>query len=257
MISPWYLWFVLTAFSLVCTNAQLSNNKDDLLNWCLDSVNHKHKPGKEDDLHLQCVPWRDHACCTADVTVDLHETDLYNFTLDHCYDQLHVKMSKECRRHFNQNNCFYECEPNIGLWVVKTTRQIASERFYKVPLCASDCETWFNACKDDYTCAYNWPRDFKFSKGHNSCRKNSTCQKFEQVYLSAKDFCENVWDHSWKYVPDAEPCMRIWFNSSVGNPNRKVAEYFISERFPGAGTRNIISLWVLFVGIFLNFSRYL
>lgn len=29
---------------------QLSNNRDELLNWCLDSKHHKKKPGKESEL---------------------------------------------------------------------------------------------------------------------------------------------------------------------------------------------------------------
>lgn len=33
--------------------SQLSRNKEELLNWCLKSKNHKPKPGKEDALHRQ------------------------------------------------------------------------------------------------------------------------------------------------------------------------------------------------------------
>ena len=33
--------------------SQLSRNREELLNWCLKSKNHKHKPGKEDTLHKQ------------------------------------------------------------------------------------------------------------------------------------------------------------------------------------------------------------
>ncbi|XP_035210051.1 folate receptor alpha-like isoform X2 [Stegodyphus dumicola] len=248
-----YLWIVVLIACIQSAVCQLSNNKDDLLNWCLDSVNHKHKPGKEDTLHEQCLPWKDHACCTNEVAIMVHETNLYNFSLDHCFSQTGSNMSDKCRRHFNQNNCFYECEPHIGLWVVKTKRKIATERFYKVPLCASDCISWFEACKDDFTCAYNWPRDFKFSKGHNTCKEKAKCNTFKQVYETAKDFCENVWDDSWVYTPDDQPCMRIWFNGSSVNPNRKIAEYYINKHFDG-GSVNTIYIWLIFLSLISHFS---
>lgn len=41
--------FMLIDFS----NCQLSKNREELLNWCLNSIKHKHKPGKEDTLHKQ------------------------------------------------------------------------------------------------------------------------------------------------------------------------------------------------------------
>lgn len=228
------LVFIIVTFIKENT-AQLSENRDDLLNWCLESRNHKSKPGKEDSLHEQCMPWRDHACCTEGVTVDVHELNMYNFTFDHCFGAVNKPMSSECRKHFTRDSCFYECEPNIGLWVVKTYRKIATERFFKVPLCASDCDAWFEACKDDYTCAYNWPRDFKFNKGHNSCKKESKCITYKEMYQSSKNFCENVWDNSWVYTSDDKPCMQMWFDVNTENPNREVAEYYIDQRFgPGA-----------------------
>ncbi|KAF8792359.1 folate receptor alpha-like [Argiope bruennichi] len=229
---------------------QLSHNKDELLNWCLKSKNHKYKPGPEDSLHEQCLPWKDHSCCTTDVSVDLHEKNMYNFTLDHCYALTRRNISSECRKYFKQNDCFYECEPHIGLWVVETKRKIASERFYKVPLCASDCDAWFKACRDDFTCAYNWARDFKFSKGHNTCLEGAKCTTFRNVYSTAKEFCENVWDQSWLYTPDTEPCMHIQFDASAGNPNRAVAEHYINLRLNGGQScASYISQWVFLLGL--------
>lgn len=228
---------VFVAFSLFEDSlCQLSSDKDELLNWCLKGINHKSKPGKEDRLHEQCEPWKDHACCTESVSYDVHQVNMYNFTFDHCYSQLKRNMSAQCRKYFDRDNCFYECEPHIGLWVVTTTRKIASERFYKVPLCASDCNSWFEACKDDYTCAYNWPRDFKFTKGQNMCREDSKCVTFKDMYHTPKDFCENVWDHSWKYVDDSVPCMHMWFNGTVTETNRKTAEFYIDQQFGESST---------------------
>lgn len=45
--------------------------------------------------------------------------------------------------------------------------KIRKERFFNVPLCASDCDKWFDDCKDEYTCVDNWTTMFVFSKGLN------------------------------------------------------------------------------------------
>ncbi len=101
-------------------------------------------------------------------------------------------MSKECKRHFIQDLCFYECEPYVKPWVVKVKRSFAKERIFNVPLCASDCDQWWNSCKDDYTCASNWARDFNWTKGTNKCREGSECKRFEDIYSGSKEFCEKV-----------------------------------------------------------------
>jgi hypothetical protein len=65
--------------------------------------------------------------------------------LNHCGKNL----SDKCMQYFKQDLCFYECEPSVGLWVQKVDRKFANERIFKVPLCASECDSWFDACKDD------------------------------------------------------------------------------------------------------------
>lgn len=62
----------------------------------------------------QCAPWRDNACCTANTSEEAHADNsyLYNFNWDHC-----GAMSEECRKHFIQDTCFYECSPHLGPWI--------------------------------------------------------------------------------------------------------------------------------------------
>lgn len=45
----------------------------------------------------------------------------------------------------------------------------------------------------------------------------------KDMYSSASEFCEMVWDFTWKVVEDSEPCFQIWFDHSKGNPNDAVA----------------------------------
>lgn len=63
---------------------------------------------------LQCVPWRENACCTANTSAEAHNDNsyLYNFNWNHC-----GAMSAKCKKHFIQDTCFYECSPHLGPWI--------------------------------------------------------------------------------------------------------------------------------------------
>jgi hypothetical protein len=69
---------------------------------------------------------------------------------------------------------------------------IGRARFHGVPLCASSCHAWYNACSDDLTCVANWFQDFDWTSGSNICPNSTTCQTFRVVYGDAKTFCERV-----------------------------------------------------------------
>nr|CAD7410602.1 unnamed protein product [Timema poppensis] len=174
-----------------------------------------------------CVPWSERSCCTFNTTHLTHHGSPYNFNFNHCG---HVKnMSEECRRHFVQDSCFYECSPNVGPWAVKVEMKTRNERFVHVPLCSSDCEAWFEACIDDYTCTDNWVRNFKWAGGTNQCHPGSECRSFQDTFETAENFCHKVWDESWEVTPDELACMRIWFDGSEGNPNDNVAKLRVAE----------------------------
>lgn len=67
------------------------------------------------------------------------------------------------------------------------------ERFYQVPLCESDCEAWFLACQNEYTCTDNWMRNFIWEKGvGNKCLPGTECRSFKKVYKTATNFCQRV-----------------------------------------------------------------
>lgn len=208
--------------------AQLTSDGDKLLNWCLDSKFHKTEPGPEGTLFKQCSPWKDRSCCTYNTTYTAHQPNtLYKFNHDHCS---HVKnMSQTCRNHFIQEMCFFECSPNTGPWVVKVDMKVRKERLYQVPLCRSDCETWFDACREEYTCTDNWIRNFKWSKDGNSCLPGTECKTYEDIFKTAENFCQKIWDDAFQVKNDDEPCMRLWFDGNLGNPNDKVAKYYVQQ----------------------------
>ncbi|XP_046676565.1 LOW QUALITY PROTEIN: folate receptor beta-like [Homalodisca vitripennis] len=226
--------------------AQLTDDPSELLSWCLDGRHHKEKPGPEGELFSQCTPWKNRSCCTYNTTKNLHETKMYNFDYNHC--SAVKNMSESCKRHFTQDHCFYECSPNIGPWVVKVNMKTRKERFYQVPLCASDCEAWFSACRDEYTCTDNWMRNFVWENGTNKCLPGSECRTFRQVYRTADNFCQKVWDDAWKVMKDSEACMRLWFDGSGGNPNDNVARLKVQEltAVSGGGLSAVLSLTAVY-----------
>ncbi|XP_076067302.1 folate receptor gamma-like isoform X2 [Oratosquilla oratoria] len=223
-------WVTMMAVMAVKpSHAQL----EKLTNWCLDGEFHKSEPGPEDILFGQCTPWKSRSCCTSSVTFFVHSGNLFN--LNHCPDK--PDLSRACRRHFLQDQCFYECSPNIGPWVVKGDGSWRKERYHKVPLCASDCDTWFKDCADDYTCTDNWSRNFEWVDGTNKCPVNSSCYTYREIYRTAQTFCETIWDDAWKYTSNKEPCMRLWFDGSNYNPNDNVAR-IVAERLVKMDTLN-------------------
>jgi len=221
----------------------------DLLNYCFNGKYHKTTPGPEDDLHKQCTPWKDRSCCTAERTRMLHNDTLSSFTFNHCPGR---KLSDKCLRHFQQDHCFYECSPNVGPWVQEVQMKTRKERMYGAPLCASDCNSWFEDCKEDYTCAANWARDFVWENGKNVCPHWARCTTFKEMYSNASNFCEVVWDGSWKYTEDDKPCMRIWFDGSKGNPNDAVARYFVTGIHSGSTKTTAIAFSLITLSTFLG-----
>ncbi|CAG0886986.1 unnamed protein product [Cyprideis torosa] len=179
----------------------------------------------------ECHAWSPLSCCYRNVSEALHNdySPLYGFTLDHCYREKRVKMSQECRDYFLRDHCFYECEPNLGPWVVPDPKKKwRKERIHSVPLCASECNDWFNACRNDFTCTDNWSTKFKWRRGTNHCP--GICETFDHIFNgSAKTFCETVFDGDFVFTPDSSPCMRFRFDPDLPNPNAAVAEWKVHE----------------------------
>ena len=67
------------------------------------------------------------------------------------------EMSQSCERFFVQEACFYECDVNIGLWRVyndpiNESNGENSWQIFGMPIKASYCNAWYNACYNDYFC---------------------------------------------------------------------------------------------------------
>ena len=74
---------------------------------------HKSEPSPEGDDFTECHPWKNNACCheASVVTTPKHLNTMYGheYRWDRC-----GKLSEACERFFVAENCFYECDVNLG-----------------------------------------------------------------------------------------------------------------------------------------------
>jgi folate receptor len=125
---------------------------------CHLSYFHKDVPGPEPENFTECHPWKQNACCN-------HQTVMTDETLNQGYGKEYRwdrcgKLSPECERFFVQEACFYECDPNAGLYrkwhpsVYDPSNTAHNEwQMFKMPIKASYCDAWFTACRKDKFCA--------------------------------------------------------------------------------------------------------
>merc|ERR1711924_496224 len=116
-------------------------------------------------------------------------------------------------------------------------------RMFGMPIKASECQAWFEACQDDLFCSCHgdapcresWmtPGSF-FSFPELDCTEESgECIKFSEIYNGPKDFCEQIYDFAFKYEEDEEAAyLRGWSGGERGGrPFRRVSgEYVQPER---------------------------
>ncbi|XP_002168605.4 folate receptor gamma [Hydra vulgaris] len=217
------MWIFYVTFIVFITIA-CGNNIESFLNKCISSKYHKAKPSYEgrplNGKH--CQYWNNNSCCTWNTTSKIEQDghlSLHGIIWDQCPQK---NMSEKCWQHFMQDTCFYECSPNLGPWIQVDTKskKTRKERILNVPLCASDCDKWYDDCFDDYTCNDNWETDWNWSmKGTiNMCPKE--CKKFGDYFKSSKDFCEKLFNYSFKYEKNKDKCMRL---APEGDYNNLVA----------------------------------
>ena len=184
---------------------------------CLTEKRHKTKPSQEDDSYKGCLVFKNSSCCTSEFANQLAlpvVKGIGNFSWTLCGRNL----SQKCQEYMVGVECFYSCSPYVGLWADPKVKQ----SFNNAPVCSGYCNDWYDACKDDLTCAKNWVRDFNYtSDNHNVCKRN--CITFKEMYRNGKELCETMWDDSFKYTEDQDRCLHFRYNSSH-NPNKDVVE---------------------------------
>ena len=226
---------------------------DNYLDRCIKSKYHKEKPGKEARF-FHCSPWKNHACCTTNTTQNIQADgtiSLYKMQWDQCNQQ----MSQKCRKFFEIDTCFYECSPNMAPWIVvdKRSKKTRRERFVGVPLCASDCDEWFDACKDDLTCSNNWGNYKTWNWTTGMCKMK--CKSFKEYFGGPENFCNTLFNYSFKYTKGTpgEDCLLLWPDGSRSDANtrvaRKAAETVLATMSKACilNINNVVSIFTLVV----------
>ena len=183
---------------------------------CLEEKRHKPKPTPEDDSFKACHVFKESSCCTSEFANQLVGPVVQkvgNFSWTLCGN-----LSKRCQDFMVGVECFYSCSPYVGLWADPNYKA----SFKNAPVCSDYCDNWFDACKNDLSCARNWIFDFNVSAdGHNTCKRN--CTTFGDLYKDGKDLCETMWNKSFNYTKDEDRCLHFRYNEQH-NPNKDVVQ---------------------------------
>ncbi|XP_077983974.1 folate receptor gamma-like [Glandiceps talaboti] len=237
MISA-YMMTLCYGWDSVVTNL----TAEEMLNLCMDGIYHKDSPAPEPNLHGQCTQWSDRSCCFSNVSEAIHDDGVWHdINWYHCGSEA---LSTSCHKFMVQDSCFYECTPNVGPWLVEHKISIRNERFVDVPLCASECNAWWDACKFDLTCSDNWAKGWDWSSETAACPDDKECKTFKDYFHNSTNFCRNLWGGSFTVVPDDNPdmpCMKMFWEEGEDNPNDEVAQYYANELTVG-GTVSVQSL---------------
>lgn len=120
---------------------------------CFLQYFHKDAPSPEDDNMSECHPWKNSACCDSETVTSaraLNEAYGPGYEWDRC-----GPMSDACQRFFVQEACLYECDPNAGLFRKYTDPNDPDYNEWQMlgmPIKKSYCDSWFDACRNDYFC---------------------------------------------------------------------------------------------------------
>ncbi|XP_053152968.1 retbindin isoform X2 [Hemicordylus capensis] len=162
---------------------------------CLPGGKHKASPSPEGQLGV-CQLYAENACCSSEVTQDLSKAnDIY---WNRC-----GSLSRRCEEHLQQLECFYLCSPIAAQWP-HPQRPTAVRA---VPLCESFCNQWYEACKEDLTCARNWLTDWRWGPDGNNCSQD--CISYGQMYRDGKELCKTIWDDSFTVSKDPCECLTL------------------------------------------------
>ncbi|XP_043338289.1 folate receptor beta-like isoform X2 [Cervus elaphus] len=167
-------------------------------------------------------------------------------------------MEPACQRHFIQDNCLYECSPNLGPWIQEVNQKWRKERFLNVPLCKEDCQSWWEDCRTSYTCKSNWHRGWDWTSGSNKCPNGTTCRTFETYFPTPAALCEGLWSHSYKlsnYSRGSGRCIQMWFDPALGNPNEEVARFYalaLTAEARPQGIRPLLLCLALMLSLWLH-----
>lgn len=162
----------------------------------------------QDSPFPACRQYEKASCCNRETAELLHTPHMYGeeYAVDHC-----GALSPQCQAYFEAEACLYECSPHAGKFRKHTDcpTLAAGEgnlwEMFGMPLSASGCDAWWDACKDDLFCV--GPSRTFFDRAHcdfNDVDNDNFCRPFKEIYLNGKELCEIMWSGAFVYTPDGE-----------------------------------------------------
>ena len=176
-------------------------------------------------------PWVNQSCCTAAYSNALQGglTNLYaNWSYDYC-----GTISDRCRAFLYWEEAAFQCDPFLAQYSDPTSLYGS---LVGVPLCASYCDDWWDACRYDSTCATNWATNFPTDANYNyGCAAGDTypadgsgppvCSTFASRFPGrGRDLCTNMWGSTFTYSTNASSCLSMYFYTAA-NPNAAAMGY--------------------------------
>ena len=141
------------------------------------------------------------------------------------FNQCGKIMSSKCRAYMEAQECSYGCDPRLSQRYYNLYN--APANFTSIPVCASYCDAWFDACADDVTCSYNWgtwptigtgsslyicnttPTDASIVTSSPSGVPFQTCKTFRETFRNSRGLCGNggsfpssdagLWNNAYTY----------------------------------------------------------
>ncbi|XP_014259616.1 folate receptor gamma-like [Cimex lectularius] len=229
----------------VLTVLKVDHAVGEQINQCLSSNAHQRIPLPNEGEMFECEPWRNLSCCTEERAKQIHTDDVHKLEQNLCKKP----MSSSCKEFFKKETCFFECSPDLKLWFIPLNESESYQRFKNVPLCKSECDDWFNACSDDYTCSDNWYHNINTVTKNCSKSHKNECATIKDKFKTAKQFCEMVWDHSYKVVDDEEHCMKLSLSNETRIPNDEVVQFYLQKDRTNPNTASSVRNSVIFIAI--------
>lgn len=172
------MWF----FDDTNPNDQITLNKGlNTTSKCL--LNYFHRAEVESSDFQECHPWKEAACCYESTVSDVN-TLLNSYGDEYRWDRC-GELSQACERFFVQEACFYECDPNVGLYKLNNS----DWQIYHMPIKSSYCDAWYRACYNDYFCASDQGSYFSCAKEYQELDNNviNNVTVLVEVEITEKD----------------------------------------------------------------------
>ena len=169
--------------------------------------------------------------------------ELYGDQYDHSICERNVTglnfttMSDACKKVFEHENCFYECDKNAGKFRRfhdcnendSDTGNDDSWSIHNVPIKASVADAMYEVCKEDYlpngkNIFTDWGTVINIANVSGVLENNGTgtCKKGKEIWTNGKDMLESAWGAAFKYETN-EAAGYVWtFPEGQANPNNDV-----------------------------------